>query len=299
MTSPTPSASNRNPGAASSVSPGDWTLSPGERGRFLDGEGSAAERTERIADLARDPAAAERVEAERVFLEAVRRAGSARPAPSQLLEPRVRRALLEDRAAGFPSAAPPTGLHAPRVRRRLAAIAAGVLVAVTGTALWATSERVPSAISAVRLAARTYERAAREGAAMRGDVPGSCDEGAASPHRFPPVRSGELSIASCSNDGADSDPRSVSVLRGTDTKDPRGLVVVPTDGKSTSTDVGWTRVDDVVVFDVTIGGAKYYLATRWSSVEGTETCAACHGPTRASNPSRNPHMFFERVATPK
>jgi hypothetical protein len=278
--------------------PADWTLSPSERGRFLDGEGSDAERAERAADLARDPRRRERVEAERAFLVAVHRAGSERPVPSQLLEPRVRRALLEDRAAGFPSAAPPTGLHAPRVRRRLATIAAG-LVAVAGTALWATSERVPSALSAVRLAAQTYERAAREGAAMGGVVAGSCDEGAASPHRFPPVRHGELSLASCSSDGADADPRSVSVLRGADAKDPRGLVVVPTDGKSTSTDVGWTRVDDVVVFDVTIGGAKYYLATRWSSVAGTESCAACHGPARASNPSRNPHMFFERVATSK
>ena len=279
--------------------PADWTLSPSERGRFLDGEGSDAERGERTADLARDPSRRARVEAEQAFLEAVRRAGSARAVPSQLLEPRVRRALLEDRAAGFPSAAPPTGLHAPRVRRRFAAVAAGLLLAVAGTALWATSERVPSALSAVRLAAQTYERAAREGSATRGEVAGSCDDGAASPHRFPPVRSGELSLASCSSDGPDADPRSVSVLRGADTKDPRGLVVVPTDGKSTSTDVGWTRVNDVVVFDVTIGGAKYYLATRWSSVAGTESCAACHGPTRASNPSRNPHTFFERVATSK
>src|SRR5439155_20421357 len=103
---------------------GDWTESPAERARFLDGEGSPAERAERSADLLRDPAARARVEAERAFLDAVRRAASSRPAPSQLLEPRVRRALLEDRAAGFPSAAPPTGLRAPRVPRRPAAVAA-------------------------------------------------------------------------------------------------------------------------------------------------------------------------------
>lgn len=271
--------------------PRDWTLSPRERARFLDGEGSATERAERSADLLRDPGARARLDAERAFLDAVRRGAASRPAPSQLLEPRVRRALLEDRAAGFPSAAPPRGLRAPRVRRRAAAIAAGVL-ALAGAGLWATSERVPSAMSAVRLAAQTYERAARGAPGAQGTVTGCEDGSAASPHRFPPVRSGELSLTSCANDGADA--RSVSVLRGADAKDPRGLVVVPADGKSTSTDVGWTRVDDVVVFDVTIGGAKYYLATRWSSVAGTESCAACHGPLRASSPSRNPHAFVER-----
>ena len=53
---------------------------------------------------------------------------------------------------------------------------------------------------------------------------------------------------------------------------------------------------DVVVFDVSIGRAKYYLATRWDNVAGTPSCAACHGPARADNPRRNPHTFVDRCA---
>jgi hypothetical protein len=154
--------------------------------------------------------------------------------------------------------------------------------------------RVPESVAAPREVALAVQALRR---AEMGTLPGgpssggSCEEGVASPHRFPLVVNGEAAVESCST----AEHETVSVLTRDDEPTRRkGLVVVPWDGKSSATDVGWTRVEDVVVFDVAIGRAKYYLAARWEGVAGTPACAACHGPARASNPSRNPHRFVER-----
>ena len=166
---------------------------------------------------------------------------------------------------------------------------------------WSGFGRVPETQAADRdvlLAAETFRSAERGQLPSGTGVGATCDEGAVSPHRFPLVVSGESQVAACAS-GEDGGT-SVSVLRGTGegqgtTAAPRGLVTVPWDGKSSSTDVGYTRVGDLVVFDVAIGRVKYYLATRWSSVAGTPSCSACHGPAHADNPSRNPHRFVERT----
>jgi hypothetical protein len=267
-----------------------WTHDPIERARYLDGECSPAEAEERRRDLARDPAAAERVRRDAAFLTLVRRGAGAAIDVPEILEARVRRAVAADRAAGFPS---PGGGEAARRRRRFAAATACVALLAAGTA-WLAMGRVPetSAADPRALAAKALREAAR--GRLEGRETGlACGERQpASPHRFPPVSGGEFALASCDTE----DERSVSVLTKEGApKELRGLVAVPWDGKSTSTDVGWTRVgDDVVVFDVSIGGVKYYLATRWSTVAGTTSCAACHGEARASKPERNPHHIFER-----
>jgi hypothetical protein len=271
-----------------------WHEDPYERARFLDGEGSADERAARSRDLDEMPAARARVEAGRRFLAVVRSGRAALPQPSDLLKARVRRALAADRAAGFPS----TGAGEHRAQRRrvlgFAAAAAAVLVAVGWVAM--SDRGTPTAEAQnIRRAALLYEEA------VAGYVPtgprdgagGSCEEGPSSPLRFPIVTSGENSVAACAHE---ADAKVVALLRPkNDARSEKGLVVVPWSGKSSSTDVGFTRVKDVVVFDVAIGRAKYYLSVPWKSVEGTTMCLACHGPARADHPETNPHVFVQRT----
>jgi hypothetical protein len=261
----------------------DWTLDPLARARGLDGDLPPAERERCERDLAADPAGRARVERDAAVVRALRAAAAVRPPVPAGLEGRVCAALRADRAR--------TGRVL--VFRRFAP--AAMLAAAAAVLVWATVGRVQESHAAPRevlLAAEAFHQA-ELGLMPRGGAVGSCEEGAASPHRFPLVTNGEASVESCEPREAET----VSVLRGEDDRKAlRGLVAVPWDGKSSATDVGWTRVGDLVVFDVAIGRAKYYLATRSSAVEGRPACAACHGPLRAGNPSRNPHRFVERTA---
>ncbi len=273
-----------------------WTTNPLERARFLDGEGTPAQRAERARDLLGDPEARARVEAHRGLLATIARGREAAARPSDLLEARVRQALAADRAAGYPSTG--AGDSLPRYGRiaAFASAAAAVLVGFFVFTRGGDSPTTSASERGVRLAAAAYRDGLGTPSGMD-TVGGTCEEGVASPRRFPLVASGELSLADCKptteSEGGGSE--SVSLLeRVGDPKGRRGLVVTPWDGKTLATDVGYTRVGDVVVFDVSYGHAKYYLATRWESVAGTPTCAACHGPERADNPARNPHRIFER-----
>lgn len=267
----------------------DWTHDPLERARWLDGEGAPAERAERAACLARDPLARARIDADAAFLAAVRRAREALPAPSALFEARLRRDLAIDRGERV------AGIRRPRSLRSIAAVAATVLAAA---GLWIAAGGLPTSTAGDQdavLAAQTF-RAAELGQGISGIAGSGCEEGRTSPHRFPPVTAGELSLEGCSTPIAG---RSVSVLRPTDEgAAPRGLVTVPWDGKSVASDIGWTRVGDIVVFDVICGRAKYYVASRYEAVAGTTSCAVCHGPARAGTPTRNPHRIFERQPGP-
>jgi len=56
--------------------------------------------------------------------------------------------------------------------------------------------------------------------------------------------------------------------------------------------VGVLTLDDMVVFDVSIGGARYHLAAPRESVERLGSCAACHGGSRRGK--ANPHVFKQR-----
>jgi hypothetical protein len=259
-----------------------WTDDPLERTRFVDGEMPSDERALRARELLANPAARARVDHDARLAALVRASGDVRPLPAPDLEARVRAALARDRRAwGRPAA------------RRALAIAASVLVA-GGAAVFAFRGEVPESAAAgreVRLAVEALRRAEMGTLPGGPSSGGSCEEGVASPHRFPLVVNGEAAVESCST----AEHETVSVLRRDD--DPtrrKGLVVVPWDGLSSATDVGWTRVEDMVVFDVAIGRAKYYLAARWDGLAGTPACVACHGPARASNPARNPHHFVER-----
>ena len=271
-----------------------WTQNPLERARFLDGECPAEEAAARARDLFADPEARARVERHRALLRAIetgrRVLAVGLATPSDLLAPRIRAALAADRAAGYPSTG--AGDSLPRYGRwaAFAGAAAAVLVGFFVFTHGGESPVTTASDRGVYLAAQAY----RDGLGADTIVHpgGTCEEGVASPHRFPLVENGELSLSGCTSAMSDE---SVSLVERTgDPKGRRGLVVVPWDGKSAATDVGFTFVGDVVVFDVSFGRAKYYLATRADSVVGTTSCAACHGPERSKNETRNPHKIFER-----
>src|SRR5204863_306939 len=121
-----------------------WHHDPRERARFLDGELSPAERSVRVADLDRDPEARRLVDADARFLAVVASAREALPRPSDLLEARVRRALADDRAAGFPSTGAGDSLAAARRLRYGGVAAAAAILAIVG--VYAFSDRsTPSA----------------------------------------------------------------------------------------------------------------------------------------------------------
>jgi hypothetical protein len=179
------------------------------------------------------------------------------------------------------------------------AVAATFAAVVLGVGWMTATGRVRSTTAADRevlLAAQAYRNAV-VGVLPASSPGGSCDEGPSSPHRFPLVATGEVDVEACAEQDAATNVAVVRRSGATGAHAEKGLVIVPSDGKSSATDVGFTRVDDVVVFDVAIGQAKYYLATRWDAVTGTpsSSCAACHGPLRSDNPTRNPHRFVERA----
>jgi hypothetical protein len=272
----------------SSPAPADWTLDPVERARFLDGEGSPAERAAREARLREDPVARARLDREERFLALVRRAAEAQPpCPPGLLD-RVRGALAADRDA------PPEGRVAPVLRFPARRVGIAAAAAAAAFALWAGVHRPreTEASEEARLAAAAARRA-RAGV-LPGPSGATCEEGVASPYRFPLVARGELAIAGCRplEEGA-----SVSVLtaRG-GMADSRGLVTTrsPAAGAPTgrAPDVGVLALDDMVVFDVSIGGARYHLAAPRETVDRLGSCAACHGTSREGQ--ENPHRFVPR-----
>lgn len=268
----------------------DWTRNPLERARYLDGECPAAEAAVRAKDLLADPSARARIDRHRALLRTIETGRETRPTPSDLLSPRVRAALAADRAAGYPSTG--AGDSLPRYGRwaAFASAAAAVLVGVFVFTRGGETKTITASDRGVYLAAQAFREGL--GADTVAHPGGTCEEGIASPHRFPLVENGEMSLSGCTS--AMSDESVSLVERKGDPKGRRGLVIVPWDGKSAATDVGYTFVGDVVVFDMSYGRAKYYLAARADSVAGTTSCAVCHGPERAKNETRNPHKIFER-----
>jgi hypothetical protein len=272
-------------------SPSDWTLDPLERARFLDGEGTPSERAAREAHLAADPAARARVERDAAFLDVVRRAREAREEVPAGLEARLRAALAADREAGSREPAPAApALVRPRARTYAFAAAA----AAAGLVAWLGLSGAPEshAQDEATLAADAA-RGARSGR-LPGPAGATCEHAVASPYRFPLVANGELRIAGCRP--TEDAEGVVSVVGGMEGLAPRGLVSVraptppPPSGKAP--DVGVLTLEDMVVFDVSLGGVRYTLAAPRESVERLGRCAACHSTSRDGQ--ENPHRFVER-----
>jgi hypothetical protein len=258
---------------------GDWTRDPLEIDRFLDGEMDARERSHREARVARDPGLARRLAGRRAFLAAVAAAASAgRPDESQTLalETRVRSAL-----AGA------------RRRRRLlrsapvAAAVAAVLLVVVGTGVLAP--QADALEPEARLARATWLRG--QDGARDLDGPTCAPARAESPWRFPLVERRELGVHGCAEpEGGGGAVQ--AVLYRPDDQETVGYVARRDPGVRASHDIGVLRLDDVVIFDVRLGGAAYWLAVAREAVERSGSCRACHNRTREGD--ANPHRFLER-----
>jgi hypothetical protein len=117
-----------------------------------------------------------------------------------------------------------------------------------------------------------------------------------SPFRFPLVARHELGVKGClepEGTAGGKGEREHALLYRVSDLEVVGYVAVPDpSAPRTAPRIGVTRLPDVVVFDVRLGGAAYYLAVRRDVVDRHGTCAACHGSSREGE--RNPHFLEER-----
>jgi hypothetical protein len=267
--------------------PDHWSLDPREVDRFLEEDLLPAERIVREAEAASDASVASRLAARRDYLRrvssALRRDGAAERDARDLasLEARVRDALARDRA----------GLPAGRTGRRLAlaALPAAALLLVAWTlGLLGGGAREAEATPAEVVRAADLLRA---GPVAARPVGGCTDEDSTSPFRFPLVAQREMAVRGCADPAGEK--RTEAVLIRLEDLSVVGFVAVPDPGTKEGPEIGVTRFEDAVVFDVRIGGAAYYLAVPREVVERRGSCAACHSPARAASP--NPHRLMERA----
>ncbi len=254
-----------------------WHDDPLEVDRYLDGECTDDERAARAADLDRDAALRQRVDARRAFLDALSAHGEARRASLRARMP----AGLPDRVT--------SALRRPRVPWMRYA-AAAVLVLGVGVALstFATDdvEAIPPAVlDAARIAEDGFD--AREWEEL------GCVEGETNPYTFPPVRLGELSVGGCRMPGSDDGKTAARLEIDLGETTSVGYVAVPEKGTRQSADVGKTVLGDVVVYDILYGRTRYYLAVRADVVKERGDCAACHNKSREGQ--KNPHRIELRA----
>jgi hypothetical protein len=212
----------------------------------------------------------------------------------------VRAALAADRPAdghlGEPSARRVES--PPQVRSRgatwaWAAGAAALLAVAVG--IFTNAPRRAEATPREALWAADLVRNARSG---EGGV-GTCGaQDATSPFRFPLVERRELGVRGCvgpdEGAGASAGTEQALLYRLAD-RDLVGYVAVPDARAPRGPEIGVTRLSDVIVFDVHLGGAAYYLAVKREKVDREGNCAACHGSSKKGE--QNPHRFKERRFT--
>jgi hypothetical protein len=260
-----------------------WWLDPAEVDRLLDGACGAAEAASRETDVRSDATARARVETRRNFRDALARAAAAEVrdrADHGLLESRVRTALARAR------------------RRRIplwtwAVAAAAVLV--VGLGLSHVGPRPADAAPQGALLAADVLRASLA-SAPEGDGGATCGvHEATSPFRLSLVARNEMKVRACldeSSETAGRAPERAVLYRVADLQTV-GYVAVPDPGAKEGPEIGVTRLEGYVVFDVRQGGAVYYLAVERDVVDRRGSCAACHGRSREGE--KNPHRFQERL----
>jgi len=288
---------------------GAWLEDSRQIDRYLDGEGDAAERTARDADLAARPDAARALAGRRVFLEALRSArwapGGVEASALRALERRVRAALQEDRDQGvaaserLPAETPLAGLPYGTGRARLGrarpfVVGAAALLAGVGAWLLHGGERTAVALD-------PYVTMAADVLGAKPDAFETCAQGrSADVNSLSLVREGELQVTGCATKPA-GDGASVAVLRRPEELPVVGYVAVPDSGTTEAGVVGITEVEGrrVVVFDVLDHGRRVYLAVNADVLRAKRdagddrwTCTACHGPERRAMP--NPHKIVLR-----
>lgn len=260
-----------------------WHHDPIEVDRYLDSEGADAERAARAAELEADPEAAARIAARERWLQGLAKAGAPTGAALNALampaglERRIREALQD--AAATPAA------HAHRAPRRLLtyAAAAVVLVAVGLITLLSESstvEAMPPEVLDARAALMDLQ-----------DGIGGCRENAiTSPHAFPGVRDGALSVSGCEET---AEGKLLGRLRGERETTVAGFVARAESGTNPSHRIGKTILGDVVVFDIHYGDATAFIAAKRSVVAAHGSCVVCHNRSREG--LKNPHDIVLRT----
>jgi hypothetical protein len=245
----------------------------------------------REAEAAADPAVGARVEARAALLRALARAKRADHSARALdlpgraaqaeLEGRIVRSLAASRDGEATAAVPRRGFP-----WTWAAAAALLLGAAAALIPWEGSPLVPLRAEAACAAGLLRDAAASaEGGACGGQTP-------TSPYRFALVERRELRVRGCLDSGSCVSAER-ALLGRPDGSEVMGYVAVASPARAATSEIGVTRLEDVVVFDVHHGGVSYYLAVRREVVDRRGTCAACH--QEAMRAERSPHRLEERI----
>lgn len=257
-------------------------LTEGERAaieldRWLDGEMEPGEASAFAAGLAADLGRARGARRRRAYLGALSRAGAAWRAGLAATTP----ADLEARVR--------LRLAAGRRRRPFfaAAVAATLLL---GVGLWTWQGRLPSA-EAVPPPALAAVDLARTLATVP-DVT-TCASAALDPRASVLVQDGGFEVVDCTEE------RGARLRRIADL-DIVGWAAAPAGGAPTGPDVGLTVLSDFVVFDVTLGGRREYLAVARTAYAELDrrlgeraSCFVCHRTSRDGR--ENPHRIGQRA----
>ncbi len=271
-----------------------WHTDPLEIDRTIEGELPAELAASRQAEIAADPELRERVGRRARFLEALSREGRAYRAglPSAMplgLGARVRASLEAASDVADPSAQ--GGLHQTRPTPAASRwslwrlTAAAVLLLGLGTRLLdgqgtGTANAIPRAVLD---AADLLQRDGVSEEEMAG-----CAAEVSSPYNFPPVRDGELEVASCVG-AKKGQPGTRARLYRPEDLPVVGFVAVPEEGTRRSPVIGKTDLGAVIVYDVLYGDSRAYLAVRRDFVVARGDCAACHD--RSRDGQKNPHYI--------
>lgn len=230
--------------------------------------------------IARDPGLREAARARRAFLAALGRAGAreraARALPPGLAE-RIRAHL--------------GGRPRPALLRPTRVAAAAVLLLGVGLAALLVPARGPAEAlpPEIRAAADLLS------GPLLLEAPAGCADRSTSPFHFPPVREQVLKVGRCveeSSPGADGPDTRAVLFRPEDTV-RLGYVAVPAAGSANGPEIGLTELGGTVVFDLSYGRTRYYLAAPAEFVRAQGTCAACHGEVARAAP--NPHKIVRRL----
>lgn len=258
-----------------------WHQEPLEIDRYIEGEVTAAERSERDSDVAQDAALAARLQGRRAFLTGLAAAGRGwrTEAHQQVppgLESRVRFALR--RAEGD-----------RRKTWRWVTAAAAVLIVTVALSLRDGGDEGARAMPLEVIKAADAARQDRAG-------PRSCNAPVEKgPMQFPPVKDGTLRVWRCNQDAQGT----VAKLYRPEDLPTIGYAAVAAEGVERGPDLGMTDLGDMVVYDLVYGRRRHYLAVSKTFLDaqrklrpGRESCRACHNRSREGKP--NPHNIVQR-----
>ena len=265
-----------------------WHADPLEIDRTLEGELPEQVAATRRAEIEADPALRARLDRRAGFLDALAGEGAAYRAGVRAemptgLEARVRESLTSTVGSGEPTA--PSAAAAASRWSLWRLTAAAVLLLGLGT--FVLDGPGPQNANAIPRPVLDAADLLQHDGISEGDVAG-CAVDSGSPYDFPPVRDGELEVATCVEGKAGSPGTRARLYRPEDLP-VVGFIAVPEEGTRRSTRIGKTDLGGVIVYDVLYGDSRAYLAVRRDFVVERGDCAACHD--RSRDGQKNPHYI--------